>query len=942
MPQIGANFQFTSRQPNFERDQFDTIAHMAACTVCDEGHKCYCLENQKTYEFTSVDSNGDAIEPNETTGYWHEFSSSGSGDVTGATIGSGASAQNVTKVGGILQFPAYPTVPVKGIKDSNGNDINPDVNGKVTLPAASAAPISKIKVDGASDDLPINDGRVVIPSTPVKGIKTNGGTELTPDGNGKVTLPPIPADPTSRLTNIENTLQQIANAEPIVIPATAVELPTSANSTITYDSDDTYVMNISGTQIATVHYPYEHSTNSYLAFKAIDRDLYYVYQLTNAANNTYTFVEQHTYDELSHAEAKAVFEAGKYAVKQVIDVNNNGKPLPDGNWKHGIPSVFITPHGYPLRYNQIKENNVYYVLLKCDEVNKIFKYSASNNKWSLVSGGCYTKNDITTGENYEKYDAYFDRQPASNVSFDDSVAQLGTQQDPVTDVQTAINQLATGVQGLTGKLKVRLLYQNSAPVANKAVSISVSYRGASYDISSQYSPSTEGFITDSDGYVINNNSNEYLVLPLGATYTITLYDISDNYITPETKNGIIDANTVTVNCIYNNVSNVEFVKVYVQTPNTPSTIANVENKKVYVDFYSSATVHALQYVCLLRANGTIKQILEADGTTQATDSDGEPLISESEPVLIPVPNGQKYTCALQEWDETLSSENQRYVKSANQTYTASKAKRTLTFTYLDKQVGLFLLVKDSNQTKGYRSCLITEINSTTDFKINDVVQNESVSYIISRSNSNVYRQVEGDSNQELWEEDILGVGVRTSQNVSESNDDLETQSEYPDCSFFVPFNIVTVGSIQMLTDDTVIISLPTSYGGLYITKCLYNVGPSPTSPAAHKLIDETTLDITLQTPNSNKTIKGFIPTSPQILVIRGCLSNFKNIWTIITGNTFSIPGTKTNIWSCSFGTSSSGYKNLFNVYVRSTLADSTNPGERVGSVQSVLFPIYPF
>ena len=49
MPQIGANFQFTSRQPNFERDQFDTIAHMAACTVCDEGHKCYCLENQKTY-----------------------------------------------------------------------------------------------------------------------------------------------------------------------------------------------------------------------------------------------------------------------------------------------------------------------------------------------------------------------------------------------------------------------------------------------------------------------------------------------------------------------------------------------------------------------------------------------------------------------------------------------------------------------------------------------------------------------------------------------------------------------------------------------------------------------------------------------------------------------------------------------------------------------------
>ena len=408
MPQIGANFQFTSRQPNFERDQFDTIAHMAACTVCDEGHKCYCLENQKTYEFTSVDSNGNAIEPNETTGYWHEFSSGGNGDVTGATIGSGASAQNVTKVGGVLQFPAYPIVL-----------------------------INKIKVDGASDDLPINDGRVVIPSTPVKGIKTNGGTDLTPDSNGKVTLPPIPADPSSRLTNIENTLQQIANAEPIVIPASAVELPTSANSTIIYDPDDTYVMNISGTQIATVHYPYEHSTNSYLAFKAIDRDLYYVYQLTNAANNTYTFVEQHTYDELSHSEAKAVFEAGKYAVKQIIDVRHTGNPIPEGYFKHGIPSVFVTPDGYPLRYNQIKENNVWYILLKCDENNKIFKYSASNNKWSLVSGGCYTKSDTITGANYNKYDKFFDRKDASDVDFDNTGTGLSG-----TTVQAVIGEVA--------------------------------------------------------------------------------------------------------------------------------------------------------------------------------------------------------------------------------------------------------------------------------------------------------------------------------------------------------------------------------------------------------------------------------------------------------------------------------------------------------------------
>lgn len=529
---------------------------------------------------------------------------------------------------------------------------------------------------------------------------------------------------------------------------------------------------------------------------------------------------------------------------------------------------------------------------------------------------------------------------ASDISFNDSITQLGTQENPVTNVQAAINQLATGIQGLTGKLKIRLLYQNSTPVTSKEVGISVYYRGSSYDISSQYSPSTEGFKTDLDGYVINNNSNEYLVLPLGATYTITLYDISDNYITPENKSGIIDANTITVNCIYNNVSDVEFVKVYVQTPNTPITIANVENKKVYVDFYSSSTVHALQYVCLLRANGTIKQILEADGTTQATYNGG-PLISNSEPVLIPVPNGTKYTCALQEWDESISSENQRYVKSANQTYTASKAKRSLTFTYTDKQLGLFLLVKDSTQAKGYRTCLITEINSTTNFKISDVFQNESVSYIITRSSSNVYRQVEGDSNQELWEEEILGVGVRTSQSVFESNDDLDTQNEYPDCSFFVPMNVTTVSGISMLNEDTTAVSLPSNYGGLYITKCLYNLSPSPTSPVAHKLIDETTFDITLQTPNNNKTIKGFIPSSPQALIIRGCLSNFNNIWNIVKGSNFSISGTQNNIWTCTPTGSSAQFNNGFIVYTRGSIA-TPNPSVTSGTAVSVLFAIYPF
>ena len=854
MINIADNFNLAgSTKPLDSRDEFATVADMKACTVCNEKHICYVRANQKQYQYSSSNTN------DSTTGKWREYTpggGGGEGTITGATIGGNP----VTESGGVLQLPAYPTVP-----------------------------INKIKVDGESSDLPINDGRVVIPQPPVKGIKTNGGTTLTPN-NGIVTLPPIPADPSSRLTNIENTLQQIANAEPIVIPSSAVELPTSANSTITYDSDDTYVMNISGTQIATVHYPYEHGTNSYLAFKAIDRDLYYVYQLTNAANNTYTFVEQHTYDELSHDEAKAVFEAGKYAVKQVIDVRHNGNPLPDNYFKHGIPSTFVTPDGYPLRYNQIKENNVYYILLKCDENNKIFKYSASNGKWSLVSGGCYTKDDTITGENYKKYDAYFDRQPASNISFDDTITQLGTQESPVTDVQAAINQLAAGVSGLTGKLKIRLLYQNNTPITDKAVNITVLYRGSSYDISSQYSPNTQGFITDNDGYVINANSNEYILLPLGAQYTIHLYDISNDYITPEDKTGIVDANITTFNFVYENVSNAEMVYFYVQLTNVTPNIATVNNKKIYVDFYSDATTHALQYQCVLRANGTVKQILDASGN-QATYN-GENLISDDSPVLMPVPIGTKYTCALQEWDESIPSENQRYIKSANVTISAAnKAKRTIRFTYKDNQVGIFLVIADSTKSRGYRECLITDV---------DVVNNEitfvddSINYKAYLNNSTLYKEIIGTETPELWEETILGYGIRTSTTIYAVNNDTTTQNEYPDCSFFIPKTRILYKQ-QLLTISQAV-SLPQDFGGLFCTRNLYNLTDGQTSPAAHALIDDNLYALTLNTPNSGtNVIKAFIASKSQLIVIQGNKPLIDNISTILTGTTYHT-GASVGLW----------------------------------------------
>lgn len=397
MINIADNFNLAgSSKPLDGRDEFATVAEMKACTVCNEKHICYVRENQKQYQFSSSNT------LDSTTGYWREYSigGGGEGDVTGATIGGTA----VEKVGGVLQLPAYPTVPavpVKGIKEHGASQtINPDGNGIVELPE--------------------------IPSVPITGIK-QGNTTLTPVG-GVVTV----TDFQPSINTINNKLQQIANQEPITVPVSAVNLPTTGN--FTYDPDTTYVMLISGVQSPTIHYPYRTGTTDYTVFKAIDSDLYYIYTVSGS---TYAYSNSYTWSTLP-ADAKAKFESGIYAVKQVI---NNDGTIPEGSWKHGIPSVFVTRHNYPLRYRQIYESSNYYILIKNDEINRIYKYVAdANSKWSLVSGGCYIKDDTTTGANYNKYDKFFDRKDASNVDFNNTGTGLNG-----TTVQAVIGEIANKV-----------------------------------------------------------------------------------------------------------------------------------------------------------------------------------------------------------------------------------------------------------------------------------------------------------------------------------------------------------------------------------------------------------------------------------------------------------------------------------------------------------------
>lgn len=72
MPRLGANFIFDSEDPNFARDQYATVADMAAVTTIDEGHIAFCLATHKTYEFRKYDDNNQQRTANLTYGYWVE------------------------------------------------------------------------------------------------------------------------------------------------------------------------------------------------------------------------------------------------------------------------------------------------------------------------------------------------------------------------------------------------------------------------------------------------------------------------------------------------------------------------------------------------------------------------------------------------------------------------------------------------------------------------------------------------------------------------------------------------------------------------------------------------------------------------------------------------------------------------------------------------------
>lgn len=349
---------------------------------------------------------------------------SSTGTITGATIGGNP----VTESGGILQFQAYPTVP-----------------------------ITKIRVDGASSDLPTDEGRVVIPSIPVKGIKTSTGTDLAPD-NGIVTLPVIPAAPTAdtmqysgstnystgsigkevkdlngnvndlstRVTELEAELDK---PSPTPSPSTTVvnlANYTTSGSSFTYDVDNKYIYNTKD----TTFYQYSEEDNAttvyYGVFKVIGEDRYLMYGITN--NTTFTYINTYTESTLPE-NAKKEFALGSVAV--VKRVNGEGE-----RWKNGTVNLFCTKQNMALR-NRCRNINfngstAWRVLIKSEDDNTIFVYKAKSNgnyEWEI---------NVQRGSNdFDTLNACFDKESADVISYDNTTSGLSA-----TDVKAALDEIA--------------------------------------------------------------------------------------------------------------------------------------------------------------------------------------------------------------------------------------------------------------------------------------------------------------------------------------------------------------------------------------------------------------------------------------------------------------------------------------------------------------------
>ncbi len=451
-----------------------------------------------------------------------------------------------------------------------------------------------------------------------------------------------------------------------------------------------------------------------------------------------------------------------------------------------------------------------------------------------------------------------DSKIAANISYDDSITQFSTLENPVHDVQTAINVLATAIASGQCIFSVTVKDYNAAPLADKELTVSYSLNGTTTPLSN--------IVTDSSG-------NCTFVIPYGATYSIIYPNVTDR-LKPNTSTGIATNAHMLIQIAYELQADNEELFIGVQLRNASMSQYNVEGKKVYIYYKESGNWHVTPDITIT---------LAADGTIATGGVEYKNVVTPSDTCIIP--RDTNYKVSLQEWNPELPVDEQDFIKSEDTAFTATEFTRQYIGYYYYKKAGIFLAIED------YEGSI--DLNTWTEYRCKDVDTTNWIATIHDDSDNKDYK-IKYDSTYGLmrldisdlsgtWEQwysianlsRVLGVGVRTSNLIDAAigNVDYSTHGFETSC-FLIPYNVNKPTS-AMQNNNNAWTGLSRGISGKYTTDEML-ASSDPFSDMAI-LINSITKKIGSYTQNafigSNEQLSSIRANRDAIVTLLKCVNN---------------------------------------------------------------------
>lgn len=411
---------------------------------------------------------------------------------------------------------------------------------------------------------------------------------------------------------------------------------------------------------------------------------------------------------------------------------------------------------------------------------------------------------------------------ASDISFDDSITQLGTQENPVTNTQSAINAIVTTIASSISVLVIKLLDHNGNNIVGQSVVVDEIYNGTT------------------NTYTVNTDSNGVAICSIhyGSSYTI-IYQNRTNRLTPTSVTGVAESIHINIFAKYNLNADYENIHCYVKIKGVNINNHNVDNKKLYIDYkYGSndEITYTRKYTIVLNSSGTIKTIYD-ENNTEVTN--------------CTIPKNQYYRVSLEDYTDM--------DKTADLEYKSEHFDRTITMYYYYKLSGVFLVIEDyidnvdANDYSEYKCVNFDDVeNKITVIDSN----NDSWDVVKDVTTGNLMKSPVGQENYSIWIESnnfdrILGIGLRTSNSIDALVNNSEAESQgFTDGSMLLTNKSLVSGYYSTQTANTP--GIDDSYSGKYLTQIMAD-STDPYSQIADRMTN-----VTLKT--GSVTQKAFILT----------------------------------------------------------------------------------